>query len=117
MTDLEQAVADALRLGKNAAEKLLSVIQRNIEIARLELIRAGVSEELAQSDHALVEDAVITFCLYKMDSDSMQEKHWSAFQYQEDNLRKSTIELTEDETEDETEEETTEETEDETNEE
>lgn len=91
MTDLEKSVADALRLTQKAAKKLLNTIQRNILTARAELIRSGVSEDLANSSNLLVEDAIITFCLYKMDDESNQERNWSAFQYQQDTLRKSNI--------------------------
>lgn len=92
MTELEKAVASALRLSDKAAEKLLPTIQRNILTARSELIRTGVSSVLAKGNNVLVEDAVITFCMYKMDDTSMQDKHWDAFVYQCDNLRKSTFE-------------------------
>lgn len=91
MTDLENGVADALRLSQKAAEKLLNTIQRNVLTARAELIRSGVSEDLANSEHPLVEEAIITFCLYKMDDETNQNKNWSAFQYQQENLRKSNI--------------------------
>ncbi|MCM1192902.1 MAG: hypothetical protein NC123_15660 [Butyrivibrio sp.] len=91
MTDIEKAVAEALRLSEAAAEKLQATIRRNILTARAELIRSGVPAVLAESENPLVEDAVITYCLYKMDDESMTERQWSAFQYQQDNLRKSTI--------------------------
>lgn len=91
MTELERGVAEALRLSDKAAEKMLKTIQRNIQVARSELIRAGVSDVIANSDHPLVEDAIITFCLSKMDDEDLQERHKEAFEYQEDNLRKSTI--------------------------
>lgn len=93
MTELERGVADALRLSEKAAEngKILRTIQRNIKTARSELVRAGVSDVIANSNHPLVEDAIITFCLSKMDDEDMQERHREAFEYQEDNLRKSTI--------------------------
>ena len=98
MTLLEKSVADALRLSEKGAEKLNSVIRRHIRTARAELIRAGVPKVLAESDHPLVEDAIVTFCMYKMDDEDEQEKHWQAFEYQEDTLRKSTISLEEAET-------------------
>lgn len=91
MTELERGVAEALRLSDKAAEKMLKTIQRNIQVARSELIRAGVSDVIANSNHPLVEDAIITFCLSKMDDEDLQERHKEAFEYQEDNLRKSTI--------------------------
>lgn len=93
MTNLELDVADALRISSKAAEneRILRIIRRNIVAARSELIRSGVPEELAQSDHPLIEDAIITFCLMKMDDEALQEKHRNAFEYQQDALRKSTI--------------------------
>ncbi len=92
---MENNVACALRLSQRAAEKpeMLNTIQRNIQSARAELIRSGVSEDVAKSEHPLVEDAIITFCLYKMDDETNQERNWSAFQYQQENIRKSTIRL------------------------
>lgn len=93
MTDLERSVADALRLTTKAANKLLKPIQRNILTARAELIRSGVSENLAKSNHPLVEDAIITFCLYKMDDEVNQDRNLSVFRYQQDNLRKSSIKI------------------------
>lgn len=91
MTDLEKAVANELRLSDKAAEKLLETIQRNIRTARSELVRTGVSSVLALSNNVLIEDAIISFCMYKMDEDSMREKHFDDFVYQCDNIRKSTI--------------------------
>ncbi len=96
MTDLETAVAQALRLSDAAAEKLQPTIERNIGTARAELVRSGVPAALAESDNLLVEDAIITFCLYKMDDEKMQEKNQQAFEYQQDCLRKSTIEVEDD---------------------
>lgn len=99
MTDLERGVADALRLTEKAVENgtILRTIQRHIRTARSELIRAGVSDVIANSNHPLVEDAIITFCLSKMDDEDMQEKHREAFEYQEDNIRKSTLKIKEEE--------------------
>lgn len=91
LTELEKAVAAALRLTEKASGKLIQTIQRNILTARAELIRSGVSDNLANSDNPLVEDAVITFCLYKMDDEANRERNWDAFQYQQDNIRKSAL--------------------------
>lgn len=89
MTDLEKAVATALRLSSEAADAMLADIQRNITTARAELIRSGCSEEVANGDSALIEDAIITFCLGRMGDESMRQVYEAAFQYQQDNLRKS----------------------------
>lgn len=95
MTELEKSVAFALRLSERAAEKpeMLREIRRNIRTARLELIWSGVSSAVAESGHPLVEDAIITYCQYKMDDEELQDRNLLAFQYQQDNLRKSTITL------------------------
>lgn len=89
MTELEKAVQSALRLSDKAAEKLLSEIQRHVKVARSELIRAGVSDILANGNHPLVEDALVTYCLSKMDEYEKQEKHRLSFEYQQDCIRKS----------------------------
>lgn len=89
MTDLEKAVAAALRLTSEAANAMLDTIQRNIKTARAELIRSGIAEGTANGDGALVEDAIIAFCLIRMGDESMRQTYEAAFQYQQDNLRKS----------------------------
>lgn len=89
MTDLNGIVANALRLGNTSKEKLSTEIDRNIRTARAELIRSGVSDILVNSDHPLVVDAIVAFCLYKMDDESVQERNFEAFRYQQENLRKS----------------------------
>lgn len=89
MTDLEKAIANALRLSHSAAEKLLETIQRNIATARAELIRSGVGEEVANSDAPLVEDAIITFCLIRMGDEELMNRYQRSFEYQQENLRKS----------------------------
>lgn len=89
MTDLEKAVANALRLTSEAANEMLPVIQRNIKTARAELVRSGVSNDVADGSGALVEDAIITFCLVHMGDESMRDTYQGAFEYQQDNLRKS----------------------------
>ena len=89
MTELEQAVADALRLSSTAATTLMSTIDRNIEAAQAELIRSGVSEETVNTGGALVEDCIITFCLVRMGDESSREWYEEAFRTQQDNLRKS----------------------------
>lgn len=89
MTDLEKAVANALRLSDAAAEKLLDTIQRNINTARAELIRSGVGEEVANSNAPLVEDAIITFCMVRMGDEEMMNRYQRSFENQQENLRKS----------------------------
>lgn len=65
-----------------------------ISVARQEMIRAGVSEEVANSDNDMVENAIKTFCLYTYCNDSkFTEGYFNSWIFQLDNLRKSTIEL------------------------
>lgn len=89
MTELEKAVANALRLSDPAAERLLGTIQRNIEVARAELIRSGVSSSAVEAGGVLIEDAIIVFCLSKIGEESEREKNEKSFIYQQDNLRKT----------------------------
>lgn len=89
MTDIEKAVANALRLSDAAATKLLVTIQRNIETARAELIRSGLSQEVVESGGYLIDEAIITFCLSRMGSENDAERYELSFQYQQDNLRKT----------------------------
>lgn len=90
MTELERAVAYALRLSESAAAKLLPEIQRNIETAKQELVRSGVDEKIALDEsNNLMMDAVITFCQIRMGDESNMDRYTTAFQYQQDNLRKS----------------------------
>jgi len=89
MTDLEKAVARALRLSDSAATKLLDTIQRNISTARAELIRSGITSTVANSSAPLVEDAIITFCMVRMGDEELQNRYQRSFEYQQENLRKS----------------------------
>lgn len=89
MTTLEKAIANSLRLSDAAAEKLLDTIHRNVETARAELIRSGISPDIANSDAPLVEDAIITFCMIRMGDEELQNRYQRSFEYQQENLRKS----------------------------
>ena len=91
MTDLEKSVAHALRLSTNAAELLLTEIDRNIASAKAELKRAGVNEAAVDAEGYLVEEAIVTYCLMNMGDETRYERYFSAFQYQMDNLRKSIL--------------------------
>ena len=89
LTDLEQKVANALRLSPNAAILLLPEIQFNIESARAELIRSGVPSSKVAEDTSLIQQAIITFCLMNMNDEDKYEQYFNAFSYQQDNLRKT----------------------------
>ena len=89
MTDLEQAVADALRLSTPAAKKILPTIQRNINAGKAGLIRSGVSAETVAAGGELVEDCITMFCMVRMGEASERDYYENAFRTQQDNLRKS----------------------------
>ncbi len=89
MTNLEERCVKALRLSTSAGTLLLTEIQNNIEAARAELIRAGVSEEKVQEEGSLVQQAIIDYVLMEMNTEDQYDRYLNAFQYQMDNLRKS----------------------------
>lgn len=97
MADLNKIVADALRLGPSSRKALSEEIDRNIKTARAEMIRSGVSAILAKSSHELVEDAIVTFCMMKMGDASRMERYEEGWMYQLDCIRKSNIQLSEEE--------------------
>lgn len=89
MTNLEERCVKALRLSTSAGTLLLTEIQNNIEAARAELIRAGVSKEKVQEEGSLVQQAIIDYVLMEMNTEDQYDRYLNAFQYQMDNLRKS----------------------------
>ena len=89
MTNLEERCVKALRLSTSAGTLLLTEIQNNIEAARAELVRAGVSEEKVQEEGSLVQQAIIDYVLMEMNTEDQYDRYLNAFQYQMDNLRKS----------------------------
>lgn len=62
-----------------------------IETARAEMVRAGVSEEVAQDDtNNLTAQAILTYIRWQYAGDTkMTEGFFKSWQYQLDNLRKS----------------------------
>lgn len=88
---LKDTVKTALRLGTAAAEALSDEIDRNIKTARAEMVRVGVSVDVAESGNELVENAIVTFCLMNLSDSSSYERYRESWLYQLDNLRKSNI--------------------------
>lgn len=93
---LNDTVKTALRLGSAAATALSTEIDRNIKTARAELIRAGVSIDVAESSNALVENAIVTYCLMNLGNQNLYDKYQQSWEYQLDNLRKSSLEVVKD---------------------
>lgn len=80
----------ALRIGHSLLD---SEILDNIDAARAELIRSGVSENVANDDsNALIVNAVKTYCLMRMaDTIPQAEGYQKAWESQLENIRKSTF--------------------------
>lgn len=89
MTNLEQRCVKALRLSESAGTLLLEEIQSNIEAARAELLRSGVSSAKIEEDDALMQNAIIDYVLMQMNDEDQYERYFNAWQYEMDNLRKS----------------------------
>lgn len=71
-----------------------SDIEETIKTARAEMNRSGVSEVVANSNLEMVEMAIKTYCLFVYANDTkMSEGYFKSWQYQLDNLRKSSVEL------------------------
>lgn len=83
--DVIQRVKTALRISHT---RLDEEIAAEIAVARGELIRAGVGGAAAAGEDPLIQEAVVTYCLYRMAPEENQKYH-EAFVYQADNLRKS----------------------------
>lgn len=90
MTDLELYCSKALRLSEASAEALLSQIDLNIDVARAELIRSGLSEEKANSDDVLVINAIVKYVCGEMANAEIERTYArEAFRLIMDELRKS----------------------------
>lgn len=88
---LLDSIVSALRLGDTSAKTLTPEINRNIKTARAELIRSGVSEVIAESEHPLIEEAIVTYALMKMGRESLYDRYKESWEYQVDCIRKSSL--------------------------
>ena len=93
----EPTIADKVKLALRISHDLLdSEINDVIASARQEMIRAGVTELVANSDMELVETAIKTYALEYYASDAKDADRFSnSFKYQLDCIRKSTISMEE----------------------
>lgn len=65
-------------------------ITRYINTAKAELIRAGADESVVNAGGSLVEEAVVTYCLMKLEDDmKLIEKYEDSFKIQSDQIRRS----------------------------
>lgn len=85
-----QAIKTALRISHN---KLDDEISNTIDVARMELIRAGIHPDKVDiiiSDDKLIDEAIKTYCLFSYsNNEKMAEGYFNSWQYQVENLRKS----------------------------
>lgn len=86
---------DKVKLALRITHTLLdSDITETIALARAEMVRAGVDSDVAESDNALVEGAIKTYCMYRYANDTkMSDGYFKSWEYQLDNIRKSVIEI------------------------
>ena len=86
---IAEKVKLALRISHNLLDGEITDV---IASARQEMIRSGVTEEVANSDMELVETAIKTYALEYYTSDTKEaERFGNSFKYQLDCIRKSTI--------------------------
>lgn len=87
-------VKQALRIKHS---QLDDEITRLIGTAQAEMIRAGVTEEVVNAGGSLVEQATVTFCLMNMTEEkNLIDRYDESFRLQVDNIRKSDIQVEED---------------------
>ena len=80
----------ALRISHNLLD---SDIKDTIETARAEMVRSGVSEDVAHDSNTLIESAIKTYCQAVYANDEKRaEGFMKSWQYQLDNIRKSSME-------------------------
>ena len=85
---------DKVKLSLRISHNLLdSDIKDTIETARAEMVRSGVSEDVAYDNSTLIESAIKTYCRAVYASDEKRaEGFMASWQYQLDNIRKSSME-------------------------
>ena len=65
-------------------------IKRHIQTAKAELIRMGVDEDVVKDDGSLITEAVVTFCLARLEQDlKLKQEYQEAFRIQADQIRRS----------------------------
>ena len=65
-------------------------IKRHIATAKAEMIRVGVAEKVVKAGGALVNEAIVTFCLMQLEDDQKKKDGLNeAFRIQTDGIRRS----------------------------
>lgn len=85
---LKDNVKTALRISH---AKLDSEILETIEVAKTEMVRVGIKQEMVDTPDALIREAIKTYCKHSFAYDpAIREGFWNSWLYQIDGLRKST---------------------------
>ncbi len=90
MATINEKVKLALRISHNLLDDEISDV---IQSGRQEMVRAGVSNEVAESTLEIVETALKTYALAYYSEPSVAEKYTDSFKYQLDNIRKSSLKV------------------------
>lgn len=90
MATINEKVKLALRISHNILDDEISDV---IQSGRQEMVRAGVSNEVAESTLEIVETALKTYALAYYSEPSVAEKYTDSFKYQLDNIRKSSLQV------------------------
>lgn len=86
-----EKVKKALRISHNLLD---DDIEDTIRTARMEMIRAGVSEAVAVSELDIVQMAIKTYALFVYANDTkMQDGYFKSWEYQLENIRRSSVEV------------------------
>jgi hypothetical protein len=86
---LLDTVKTALRISHS---KLDDELTRLIAVARMELQRVGVQEEVAEADSELVDQAIVTYCLLNTtENTALIDRYQRAWELQLDGVRKSSL--------------------------
>lgn len=93
MTNLEKSCANALRLSERAMEALTDSIQEHVEVAQENMIRLGISNEMAHDeDNKLVCNVIVKYVISQMASvEAERDKAYEAYRICIDELRKSYV--------------------------
>lgn len=90
MATINEKVKLALRISHNLLDDEISDV---IQSGRQEMVRAGVSKDVAESTLEIVETALKTYALAYYSEPSVAEKYTDSFKYQLDNIRKSSLQV------------------------
>lgn len=91
-TPTPPTLTDKVKLALRISHNLLNgEIADVITSARQEMVRAGVSSDVAESDKEIVETAIKTYALAYYSTDKEAERYSESFKYQLDCIRKSEI--------------------------